>query len=453
MASPIAGDTYRLSLSEKGDSLMQSQRVLIVAAVVTIVFIGLVLVIAVVFRPAAGTAGIAGETGEVRTVAQRTNVLVNSTNACVACHRTATPGIVQQYGVSTMAAADVMCEACHVVAQDYPGAIEHEGTWVINSPTPAMCDDCHAAEVAQYNQSRHGIAAYVAVAGAQDLAPEHLALYTAVPEAQANPDLSRNIIAAMEGEDLTRFTCYGCHNIGRPHEDGTAGECQMCHLRHEFSLEQARKPETCNFCHIGPDHPQYEIYEESPHGIAYHTGGERWNWEAEPGTLTVEDFPAPTCAICHMSGFGTTGTTHDVGDRLTWFLFPAISQRRPGYQDNLVRMQGVCLECHNPNFVNDFYSAADAAVERTNELTQEGQDIVAQLREAGALTPEQFDEPIEYTIFELWHHWGRTTKFGVWMQGPDYSQWHGAYELLSDLAELREYAAEHLEAAVDDSGG
>ena len=32
--------------------------------------------------------------------------------------------------------------------------------------------------------------------------------------------------------------------------------------------------------------------------------------------------------------------------------------------------------------------------------------------------------------FELWHYWGRTAKFGVWMQGPDYTQWHGIYELL-----------------------
>ncbi len=26
----------------------------------------------------------------------------------------------------------------------------------------------------------------------------------------------------------------------------------------------------------------------------------------------------------------------------------------------------------------------------------------------------------------------------MWMQGPDYTQWHGAYEMVSDLVELRE---------------
>ncbi len=423
---------------------MSRQRVLISAAVVTVVFVGLVIVLAVIFRP---TETPVEERGE------RINVLVGSTNPCVECHARTTPGIVQQYGVSTMAAADVTCQNCHEVSADYPGAVEHEGTWVLRSPTPAMCETCHAAEVAQFGQSRHSLPAYVAVAGATELREDHLNHYLSITEGQPLGDRSRNAIAELEGDTLTRFTCYGCHNIGRPHEDGSAGECQQCHLRHEFSLEQARRPETCNACHIGPDHPQYEIYFQSPHGIAYSTGGQYWNWDAEPGTLTVEDFPAPTCALCHMSGFGASGTTHDVGDRLTWFLFSPVSERRPGYTDNQVRMQNVCLECHNREFVDDFYAAADAATERVNEWTQEGQDIAAQLAEAGVLTQAPFDEPIDFTIFNLWHHWGRTAKFGIWMQGPDYSQWHGAYEVLHDLAELRAFAAEHLgEAEAAETG-
>ena len=56
---------------------------------------------------------------------------------------------------------------------------------------------------------------------------------------------------------------------------------------------------------------------------------------------------------------------------------------------------------------------------------------MAPLKKAGLLTDEPFDEPIDYTYFELWHHWGRTAKFGTWMQGPDYVQWHGIYEVLT----------------------
>lgn len=417
---------------EDKNGALKFSRTLIIGLVVVIIVLGSALIILAVGR--------SGTVAEVEQV----DVLANSSNECVVCHRRTTPGIVEQYGHSTMAAAEVKCEDCHEVTAGYPGAVEHEGTNVLGSPTTAMCEKCHTTEVAQYNQSRHALPAYVAVAGSVELSPQHLAMYEAIPEGSFAPDKSRNAIAELEGPDLTRFTCYGCHNVGKPAADNSVGQCQKCHLRHEFSLEQARKPETCNACHIGPDHPQWEIYQESPHGIAYMTDGHTWNWEAEPGTLAVSDFPAPTCAICHMSGFGNTGTTHDVGDRLTWFLFAPISERRPGWQDNTVRMQSVCLECHNKIFIDDFYAAADKATERVNQWVVESDQIVAPLKEQGLLTSAPFDEPIDFTYFNLWHHWGRTTKFGTWMQGPDYAQWHGAYEVLHDLAELREMAEEKL---------
>jgi hydroxylamine dehydrogenase len=303
-----------------------------------------------------------------------------------------------------------------------------------------MCAKCHTAEVSQFDQSRHALPAYVAVFGSKDLSPELLALYQAIPEGQFAPDKSRNAIAGLEGPAITRFACESCHNVGRPAVDNSVGQCQKCHIRHEFSLEQVRKPETCNNCHIGPDHPQWEIYVESAHGIAYQTGGQNWHWDAEPGTLTVNDFPAPTCATCHFSGFGASGTTHDVGDRLTWYLFAPISERRPAWQDNATRMQNICLECHNQQFIKDFYKDGDALVEAINDLVKQSDNIMQPLKDQGLLTAAPFDQPIDFTYFELWHHWGRTAKFGAWMQGADYTQWHGAYEMLSDLAELRDYA-------------
>jgi hypothetical protein len=110
-------------------------------------------------------------------------------------------------------------------------------------------------------------------------------------------------------------------------------------------------------------------------------------------------------------------------------------------------MQGVCQECHNQVFLEDFYTAADKATERVNEWVLESREIIAPLQQNELLTPEPFDEPIDFTFFNLWHHWGRTAKFGIWMQGPDYSQWHGAYEVLHDLAELREMVKVKLESA------
>jgi hypothetical protein len=420
---------------ENTQSFWQSSRLLIVSLIVLIIVIGLALVVLAIGR--SGTA----------TIEERVNVLANSDNECVVCHTRTTPGIVDQYGHSTMAAAEVSCQDCHEVDADYPGAIEHEDTYVLNEPTTAMCQDCHQAEVAQFNQSRHGLPSYVAYAGTEHLTEAQLAQYEAIPEGSFAPDKMRNALFALEGPEITNFACEDCHNVGRPAADGSVGQCSKCHQRHEFSLEQARKPETCNHCHIGPDHPQWEIYQESPHGIAYATGGDNWHWEAEPGTLDTTDFPAPTCATCHISGFGATGTTHDVGDRLTWYLFAPISQRRPAWQDNAVRMQSVCTECHNQNFIQTFYDEADAATEHVNEWIVQSDELIQPLKDQGLLTDEPFDESIDFVHFELWHHWGRTAKFGVWMQGPDYTQWHGAYELLSDMVELEEMVNERLEAA------
>jgi hydroxylamine dehydrogenase len=166
--------------------------------------------------------------------------------------------------------------------------------------------------------------------------------------------------------------------------------------------------------------------------------GANWNWTAEAGSLTVNDFPAPTCAICHMSGFGATGTTHDVGDRLSWYLFASISQQRPNWQDNRTVMQTICYECHNQNFVQNFYSGADAATQQVNTWVQQSNDLMAPLQSQGLINTADFSEPIDFTFFDLWHYWGRTTKFGTWMVGPDYTQWHGAYPLQETLADLKE---------------
>ncbi|NWF68283.1 MAG: nitrate reductase [Chloroflexi bacterium] len=416
---------------------LRSARVLIIGLLTVLIVPGLALIFAAISAATNPAAPSAEE-------AQR-DALANSSNECVTCHRQTTPGIVEQYSRSTMAVS-VTCQNCHEVRADYPGAIEHEGTYVLNQPTTAMCQTCHQGETAQYLQSRHALPAYVAMVGTDDLSEEQMTQYQSIPEAALGPNQTRAALFNIEGPEITRFACAACHNIGRPALDGSVGECQQCHLRHEFSLEQARRPETCNACHIGPDHPQWEIYQESPHGIAYATGGDSWNWDAEPGTLTVNDFPAPTCATCHFSGFGASGTTHDAGDRLSWYLFAQFSERRPNYQENITAMQNVCFECHNRNFITTFYADADVAVEYVNGLVTQGTELLQPLREQNLLTATPFDESVEFTYYELWHHWGRTAKFGVWMLGADYVQWHGVYEMLGDLTDIREFVAEAIGA-------
>lgn len=371
----------------------------------------------------------------------------NSTDECVVCHVDHTPGIVNQFGESDHFSSNVSCSSCHLVDEGYAGSVQHPDSefYVLPLSSTAQCAECHREQVDQFNLSRHALPAYVAYAGTDPLTEEQLDMYQSIPERGGIDARARNSLHAMEGEAVTRFACETCHDIGQPNPDGSIGNCTDCHIRHEFSLEQARRPETCNACHIGPDHPQWEIYFESGHGISYATGGDDWNWDAEPGTLTTIDFPAPTCATCHMSGFGLSATTHDVGDRLTWFLAAPISARRPAFEENRVRMQQVCLACHSNNFVDEFYDAGDALVDSINTWIQLSDWMMQPLKDNELLTPQPFDQPIDYTYFNIWHHWGRTAKFGSWMQGADYVQWHGAYEIMHDLTVLREEIDDILE--------
>lgn len=376
--------------------------------------------------------------------------LSQSEDECVVCHTDHTPGIVNQYASSDHFSNNVSCADCHRVDEDYAGAVEHpdEDFFVLPRSSPAQCETCHRAQVQEFNLSRHALPSYVAYAGSEVLSEAHLEMYESIPEGGALPGgRDRNAIHRLEGEAITRFACETCHNVGKPNPDQSIGDCTACHLRHEFSLEQVRKPETCNACHIGPDHPQWEIYQESPHGIAYMTMGDDWNWDAEPGTLTTLDFPAPTCATCHMSGFGLSATTHDVGDRLTWYLAAKVSEERPNAAENRIRMQNVCLACHSSNYIEDFYEGGDELVGAVNDWVLFSDAMVQPLKDNGLMSPEPFDEPIDYLYFNIWHHWGRTAKFGAWMQGPDYTQWHGAYEIMHDLSELRVMVDEKLEAA------
>jgi hypothetical protein len=54
---------------------------------------------------------------------------------------------------------------------------------------------------------------------------------------------------------------------------------------------------------------------------------------------------------------------------------------------------------------------------------------MTELQKAKLITPTPFDDKIEWTFFELWHHEGRRARHGVSMMGPDYTQWHGFYEV------------------------
>ncbi len=361
---------------------------------------------------------------------------------CASCHKRVSPDIVYQYATSTMARSGVRCIDCHVVDKSNPMGKDHEGFFITSTPTPKQCQRCHPSETDQFSHSRHGAPAWIALSGLDDFSPDQRKQINRIPEANRDVNgivtATRNSLFDIEGPSVTPGACQSCHEIGRPNPDGSIGNCNKCHLRHSFSIEQVRKPEICGQCHLGPDHPQKEIYDESAHGAMYATEGEKWNWSQRPGRLTTTDMPAPTCATCHMSGFGPEATTHEVGLRLSKFLFAAITKDRPNAIQGREAMTGVCLTCHTKPFIERQYARADSITRFINARVSEASDILQKLVNDGIIPSTPFATQISYDAFDLWHYYGRTAKFGAYMQGPDFVQWHGIYPLLKQLNKVKE---------------
>jgi hypothetical protein len=51
------------------------------------------------------------------------------------------------------------------------------------------------------------------------------------------------------------------------------------------------------------------------------------------------------------------------------------------------------------------------------------------LYEEDLISAMKFDDDVEWTWWEIWHHEGRRARHGVSMMAPDYTHWHGLYEV------------------------
>jgi predicted heme/steroid binding protein len=347
---------------------------------------------------------------------------------CIACHTSnafMTAQIVE-WERSAHAKKQVGCYECHQAKVGDSDAIEHNGYTVSVLVTPKDCAQCHVREAEQFATSRHS-------RGGDIL------------------DSLDNILGErVEGLAATVMGCQQCHGapvevmpdgtlspaswpntgIGRMNPDGSRGACSTCHTRHLFSVAVAREPDSCGNCHLGPDHPQKEIYEESKHGVAFVANRESMNLEAKSWVLGQDYSAAPTCATCHMSAVPELPVNHDVGLRIAWTLRPEISARQEDWEERRGQMTRVCQQCHSPSFFDNFFAQFDDAVELYNDkFAMPAQQIMQRLREGGHLTDLEFDEQIEWTYFLLWHHEGRRARHGAAMMGPDYVQWHGFFEI------------------------
>jgi hypothetical protein len=430
--------------------------------------------------------GLAAE-GAVE-VSARALAAIDEDDSCLTCHQAVTPGIVQSWRLSKHAFAVVSCETCHNGLDGDPSVTQHYGYSVTAVPSPNYCGQCHAAEVKQNGRSKHAWTAFIgnfkpyyqkarslgldplSQETAKRLDPDSLAKKTVSPlfpdsgilkmtGLLDNPSYHHNnvnlgcaqchgtFVIAEEDGSLTGWPNTG---IGRINPDGSLGSCSSCHTRHLFSVEEARKPYTCGQCHLGPDHPQIEIFEESKHGNIYDANGEQWSWHDPAGEWGPEDIDAPTCAACHMSGFGgQLETTHDVGERLYWELQPkrSVPQWKNADQvDDLVlqrvsdpqlaeagrsKMKNVCNQCHSPNWVNGYFDEFDKVVGDYNLLWDYTDQLLTDAYAKGLASKDNpIDEIPEIYHYLIWHHSGRRWRMGAAMMGPDWTHWNGAVDTI-----------------------
>ena len=380
---------------------------------------------------------------------------------CVTCHATETPGIVGQWKSSKHSEADISCTDCHSAGKNDVDAFEHYGSNISVIVSPLDCAECHDTEYEQQRGSHHAKAAQI-LGSLDNFLGEVIGGQAAV--VSGCRQCHGSIVAIDENGKPTADT-WPNTGMGRINPDGSLGSCSACHARHEFSVRQARQPEACGKCHLGPDHPQIEVWNESKHGILYHANRENMNLDAEEWRAGIEYFTGPTCSSCHMSAAGNQEVTHDVGERISWTLRPPISKKlnmiiytdgskkdilgeNPSlpeagsmhnnktvesvlpWKSRRAKMQEVCSQCHNMQYVKSAYTQIDNLIVLYNEkFAMPAKLIMDELRERGKISKGNFDDPIEWTWYELWHHEGRRARHGVAMQGPDYTWWHGLYEV------------------------
>jgi len=393
-----------------------------------------------------------------------------ATRECIECHKESTPVINQQWGASKHYRGNVGCYECHQAEEKDIDAFDHYGHIISIIVSPKDCARCHEKEVSEFKSSHHSKAARIL--GSLD---NRLAEVVEGNRMMVTPGFPDGVSAAAVNG------CWQCHGsqvkvledgaldaatwpntgIGRINPDGSEGSCSACHSRHKFSVEQARNPENCGKCHMGPDHPQLEVYEESKHGIAFQANKQKMNLDNEKWILGEDYNAAPTCATCHMSATPDQDVTHDVGMRISWnnrpptSIRPEVSDAKLGlpgkhvtWETRRKNMKDVCLNCHTGNYVDNFYTQYDSLIELYN--TKFAEPGLALMKLAKPLIkPVVFGNKIDFVWFEIWHHEGRRARHGAAMMGPDYTHWHGTYEVAKHfytefIPELEEIAEKNM---------
>jgi len=390
---------------------------------------------------------------------------------CVECHTRVTPGVVSDWNLSRHAANRIGCAACH--GDDHRSNADVAQVAI---PTPETCAGCHAERVAQFKKGKHALA---------------WAAQNAMPTIHWQPP---SATVGLKG-------CGGCHKIGlksaaeqRAMRDAGRGygmaSCDACHTRHTFSVQEARAPEACQTCHMGFDHPQWEMWSSSKHGVRH---------ALKRDGVLPPSAAAPTCQTCHMRdgdhevrtawGFLAVrlplpGDAQWAKDRETILMALGVldPEGRPTARLETVRaadvarldeaawarereaMLGVCAGCHARAFAAEQLAHGDEMIRRADRLMADAIEIVAALYRDGILRrPEGqahaypdllafHDAPtaIEQDLFVMFLEHRMRAFQGAFHANPDYALWYGWSELQRSLTSIREQAralrAEHAAA-------
>ncbi|GAB4339174.1 MAG: hypothetical protein Kow0037_23890 [Calditrichia bacterium] len=384
-------------------------------------------------------------------------------DVCVDCHREQTPNIVKDWEMSKHSQNGIACGVCH--GEDHTGMDDFAKA---TAPTPATCADCHEERVEEFKKGKHALA---------------WAAMKAMPTIHHQPT---EMIEGMKG-------CGGCHKIGLKSDEEIqqlrdAGSkfghasCDACHTRHSFSVKEARQPQACQTCHMGFDHPQWEMYSSSKHGVRFLL--------KQNGTLP-EHTQAPTCQDCHMqdgnhevrTAWGFLAVRLPLPEDPQWKADQVTILQALGVLDPegnpTARLEAVkaadvarltqedfdrernkmiqtCSQCHSENFAKAELEKGDQMIRQADHLLAEAIREVAALYKDGVLPkPESYAHafpdlltfhdaptPIEQRLFEM-HLKHRMRAFqGTFHANPDYSTWYGWSEMVRDLSEIKHMAKE-----------
>lgn len=354
---------------------------------------------------------------------------------CLSCHEQRTPGVVAAWRASAhgRARVPVGCAACH--GADGPSNHPAPGARTRPAVDAAACARCHAARAAEHARGPHGTSLRSGRGCTRNLArpgPECALCHDSGSAGLATQSECARFLRQTPA--MQRQGCDSCHEVER--------RCDSCHGTHGTAAAVARDPATCGTCHMGPDHPQYEMWRSSRHGARYAAAGAA---------------AAPGCVGCHMPA-----GSHDVGIGITMGLSgqPFPEERRKAQRE---RMLDACGRCHARGFAARQLADGDQVQRESKAILDEAAAVVRRLDEQGLLEPSPASRPphplagnrlelgpqmlyedlsrAEAIYFRMKKYWYVTAYKGVFHQNPDYAHWYGNAALKLGLSELKSEAA------------